>query len=163
MNKQQKFIKLDVEGNPLPDFALSWSMVKDNVTGLIWEMKTDDTSIHDKDNTYNWFDAQSGFIVNLNAAGFGGFSDWRLPTVKELSFIVNRETYNPAINPTYFPNTMSSHYWSSTTNVDSKDRSWCINFYNGDIYGYYSKLNNYHVRAVRGGQAVSLDNPVERK
>ena len=28
-------------------------MVQDNVTGLIWENKTDDGTIHDKDNTYS--------------------------------------------------------------------------------------------------------------
>lgn len=44
------YTKLDAEGNALPDAAASWSMIKDNVTGLIWENKTDDGSIHDKDN-----------------------------------------------------------------------------------------------------------------
>ena len=31
-----------------------WSCVLDNVTGLIWEVKTDDDSDHDKDNKYSW-------------------------------------------------------------------------------------------------------------
>ena len=31
-----------------------WSCVLDNVTGLIWEVKTDDDSDHDKDNKYFW-------------------------------------------------------------------------------------------------------------
>ena len=83
------YTKLDAQGNALPDSDSSWSMVKDNVTGLMWEMKTDDGSIHDKDNTYNWGDAQSVFIAKLNATNYGGFSDWRLPTFKELSSIVN--------------------------------------------------------------------------
>ncbi len=34
------YTKLDKDGNALPVTATSWSMVKDNVTGLIWEMKT---------------------------------------------------------------------------------------------------------------------------
>ena len=58
------YTKLDAQGNALLDSASSWSMVKDNVTKLIWEGKTDDGSIHDKDNTYNWDDAQSVFIAN---------------------------------------------------------------------------------------------------
>ena len=31
------YIKLDVSGNGLPDYAASWAMVQDTVTGLIWE------------------------------------------------------------------------------------------------------------------------------
>jgi hypothetical protein len=38
----QSYTKLDASGNDLPDEAASWVMVRDNVTGLIWEVKTDD-------------------------------------------------------------------------------------------------------------------------
>jgi len=94
------YTKLDAQGNDLPDSAASWTMVRDNVTGLIWEVKTDDGSIHDKDNKYTWYDSNSqtnggnagtsgdgtdteDFIKALNDANFGGYSDWRFPTVKE--------------------------------------------------------------------------------
>lgn len=33
------FIKLDMHGNPLPDTAVEWACVRDNVTGTIWEVK----------------------------------------------------------------------------------------------------------------------------
>jgi len=56
-------------------------MVWDNVTGLIWEVKTDDGSVHDKDNKYNWDDAQNVFIAELNSTSFGGYSDWRVPSI----------------------------------------------------------------------------------
>ncbi|MCX5884178.1 MAG: hypothetical protein NTU74_21000, partial [Deltaproteobacteria bacterium] len=48
------YTKLDGSGNTLPDSTTSWVMVRDNVTGLIWEMKTNDGTIHDKDNIYTW-------------------------------------------------------------------------------------------------------------
>ena len=35
----QSYTKLDEYGNELPDDALIWVMVRDNVTGLIWEVK----------------------------------------------------------------------------------------------------------------------------
>ena len=63
----QSYTKLDANGNDLPNSATEWIMVQDNVTGLIWENKTDDGSIHDKDNIYNWNDAQSVFIATLNS------------------------------------------------------------------------------------------------
>ena len=50
------YTKLDAVGNDLSDTATSWTMVRDNVTGLIWEVKTDDGSVHDKDNKYTWYD-----------------------------------------------------------------------------------------------------------
>ena len=41
------YTKLDSNGKPLPDQTVDyattpWACVKDNVTGLIWEVKTDD-------------------------------------------------------------------------------------------------------------------------
>jgi len=145
------YTKLDAQGKPLSDSATSWSMIKDNVTGLIWENKTDDDSIHDKDKVYSWIDAFNIFIARLNDEKFGGFSDWRLPTIKELSMIVNRGACNPAINQKYFPNTVSNWYWSSTTYAHDTGYAWCVNFWPGSV-GSYSKSYSYYVRAVRGGQ-----------
>ena len=51
------YTKLDASGNDLPDDEASWVLVRDNVTGRIWEVKTDDGSEHDKDNTYTWYDS----------------------------------------------------------------------------------------------------------
>ena len=136
------YTKLDGSGNALPDSATSWVMVKDNVTGLIWEMKTNKDGVknyndpHDADNTYTWYDSNpatnggnagtpgSGtdtedFIKALNDANYGGYSDWRLPTIKELAYIVDYSIPypGPTINTTYFPNTAASWYWSSTTDA----------------------------------------------
>jgi len=145
----QSYTKLDEQGNALPDSATSWVMVKDNVTGLIWEAKTNEVTIHDKDNSYNWQDAQDVFIAGLNTANFGGSSDWRLPTVKELSCIVNSGVYNPSINTAYFPNTMSSRYWSSTPYALN---AWGVDLDYGGV-SYSNKSKTYYVRAVRGGQS----------
>ena len=73
------------------------------MTGLIWEVKTDDGdgSIHDKGKNFNWTNSNENtgtFIKDLNDANFGGFSDWRLPTIKELTYLVDYGNYDPAIN-----------------------------------------------------------------
>jgi hypothetical protein len=133
------YTKLDAAGNALPDDTASWAMVRDNVTGLIWENKTNDGSIHDGSKTFTWCDrnpATNGgnagtcgtgtgaaatdtqaFLPALNSARFGGFPDWRLPTRLELSTIVDRSRAQPAVDGSWFPNTVSSHYWSSTANA----------------------------------------------
>lgn len=167
------YTKLDASGNVLADSAVSWAMIRDNVTGLIWENKTGDGTIHDGSKTFTWCDrnpATNGaypgscgtgtgasatdteaFVKALNDARFGGFPDWRLPTPKELLGIADRSRTNPAINTAWFPNTVSSYYWSSTTYADYNDYAWCVTFYSGSVYGY-NKPYAYAVRAVRGGQ-----------
>ncbi|MFC1857397.1 DUF1566 domain-containing protein, partial [Thermodesulfobacteriota bacterium] len=171
------FIKMDSQGNYIVDSATSWAMVRDNITGLIWEVKTDDGSIHDKDDKYTWCDNNpdtnggnagtcdngtdtEDFINVLNAENFGGFSDWRLPTREELRSIVDYGRYIPAISTDYFPNTVASNYWSSTTFASNIYYAWHVYFYNGYDNYSYGKSYSYYVRAVRGGQSGSLGNLV---
>ena len=152
-NNQLSYTKMDASGNDLPASASSWAMVRDNVTKLVWEVKTDDGSIRDKDNTYTWYDAWDTFIYGLNDAKFGGYCDWRLPTIKELAYLVDYSIPypGPTINTTYFPNTVSSYYWSSTANAYRTYWAWYVCFGNGGGLRIY-KTYDYYVRAVRGGQ-----------
>ena len=164
------YTKLDASGNDLPDDTASWVMVRDNVTGLIWEVKTDDGSIHDKDNTYTWYDSNpdtnggnagtpgegtdtEDFINALNAENFGGYSDWRMPTIKDLSSLVNSGIAYPVptIDTTWFPRTVSSLYWSSTTYAQFTSLAWLVYFSHGHV-NIYDKSNSYYVRAVRAEQ-----------
>ncbi|MCB1659804.1 MAG: DUF1566 domain-containing protein, partial [Pseudomonadales bacterium] len=66
------FTKISATGAALPANATAWSCVQDNHTGLMWEVKTDDGGLRDKDNSYTWY--------NPNAAsngGFEGYQDYR--------------------------------------------------------------------------------------
>lgn len=151
------YTKLDSSSNALPDEATEWAMVRDNVIGLIWEVKTDDGTIHDKDNTYTWYELQNEFIDILNAQGFGGYADWRLPNPKELTTIAdsNIPWPGPAISTAYFPNTVFDYYWSSTTHCfDYPLRASRVGFSDGGLYGYL-KTSSGVVRAVHGGQATN--------
>jgi hypothetical protein len=151
------YTKLDVSGNALPDSATSWTTVRDNVTGLIWEVKTDDGSIHDRDNQYTWQEAKDVFVSSLNSERFGGFSDWRVPTIKELTYLMDYGTYTPAINTDFFHYTGSSLYWSSTPYADDVSASYAWSIFSEYGYDYYFsyKLFTYYVRAVRGEQSFS--------
>ncbi|MGD9731581.1 MAG: DUF1566 domain-containing protein [Desulfamplus sp.] len=179
------YTKLDDNGNDLPITATDWAMVRDNVTGLIWENKNsmdyvqDYTNPHDADNTYTWYDSNPAtnggdagtpgggtdtedFIKALNDSNFGGHSDWRLPTMYELSTIVDFSIpyHVPTIDTNYFKDTIYL-YWSSTTKSYDTYDAWGVDF--GYGYGsHYIKYYGHSVRAVRGGQSIigSFDNLV---
>ncbi len=74
----------------------------DRLTGLQWEQKTDEGSVHDRDNSYSWSAGGAGgsaadgtIYTSLLAAAnglsggtcFAGNCDWRLPTLAELQTI----------------------------------------------------------------------------
>jgi hypothetical protein len=108
------FTPLDASGNAIaltgnpPVPAATPACVRDNVTGLIWEGKTAANM-----NVSTTFAGAATYASTANTAGLcGAHSGWRVPTVRELLSIVHRGTYNPAIDTNYFPNTVSSWYWS---------------------------------------------------
>ena len=147
-------------GNPVtPRFTAgtgaATGTVTDNVTGLMWEQKTTDGTIHDTNNTYNWSDAFDVFLKGLNDANFAGNNDWRIPNIIELQSILDYGYGAPgvlAINP-IFTNTSSTYsYWSSTTAVAGgyTTYAWTISFSN-EFMGTCIKTGLIYVRAVRGG------------
>jgi hypothetical protein len=185
------YTKLDSNGKPLSVKNASydtkpWACVRDNVTGLIWEVKTNDNGLHDKDDTYNWYNTDSAsnggakgyadddgnicygydstksasfcntevYVERVNAAGWCGASDWRMPTRKELVDIVHYGTSSPAspaIDSSYFPNAVEGHVWSGTPNADNLDSAWSVNFLLSNSNTSNRNTNNA-VRLVRGGR-----------
>ena len=163
------FTKLDSNGNPLAASATEWYCVQDNVTGLIWEVKTDDNSERDKDNTYRWggltaigrdssnregdyYDDWNNLVNTANSGnGLCGFTDWRVPDIEELRSIVDYSRTNPSIDINYFPNTRSDWYWSASPDAGSSYNAWRLYFDVGRDYDN-DRNDNYLVRLVRSGQ-----------
>jgi len=153
--------------------------ITDDTTGLMWEKKSDDGTIHDKDNLYSWGMLSSPyamngtivtFIATLNGGGgFAGYTDWRIPNPSELESIRNLENVAPATysafntdcadsctvttcSCTYMGPTSiwSSNYWSSATSQGSPFYAYAVDFFDGRLATQFKNINNL-VRAVRGG------------
>ena len=122
-NKTFSYTKIANDGSELPKTTKlgtgsnDWACTKDNKTGLIWEVKTDDDGLRDKDWEYSWYKPSGynggnvgytdvhknwgvpncstkdncntdAFTNAVNTKGLCGKKDWRMPTVDELKTLV---------------------------------------------------------------------------
>ena len=135
--------------NPRSFTDLGNGIIMDNVTGLMWQKDT-------APGTYTWKQARS-YCSSLT---LGGYTDWRLPTIQELSNLTDSSipSPGPAINTSYFPDTMASYYWSATASARGLFKAWRVDFSDGYV-NYNGKRNVLYVRAVRG--AASSNNFID--
>lgn len=169
------FTKLDTAGNALTDQTVdyatnAWACVKDNVTGLTWEVKSDDNSLHDRHWSFTWYEPSlanggnaglavgsglcdlaescnsSAYAARVNANNFCGHNDWRLPATEELVGIASLQTHD--LDADYFPDISSDlSYWAAETFAPASGLAWS---FSRDSTNYYYKQQPFRVRLVRG-------------
>ena len=122
--------------------VLDGEAVLDRETGLVWE-KSPDTFLR------NWNDA----INYCYRREVGGRRGWRMPTIEELSSLVDTTQNNPALPSGHpFVNVQSDNYWSSTELAGSPDRAFSVVLSSGGVGGSSKSNNESYVWPVRGGQ-----------
>jgi len=149
------FTKLDSNGNDLAANEPTWSCVRDNVTGLVWEIKTNDGGLRDRDNTFGWYNPDSStnggnagnisgggictggiscntsaYVAAVNATGLCGVNDWRMPTAEELLSLRDYGSLTPpGIDTTYFNDLSilnSLTFWASESDASSPANAWVV-------------------------------------
>lgn len=156
-------------GRP-PSYTLSADglTVQDNVTSLTWQRSPDtdgDGKVTSRDKVTA---AQAaGLPARLNAAKFGGHSDWRLPSIKELYSLLDARGLDPSgppgaqipgsrpfIDTNFFqfaygdPNAgerVIDSQWASSTryvgpSVRGAGKVFGVNFADGRIKGYDAQM-----------------------
>ncbi len=157
--------------------AKDWACTRDNVTGLIWEVKTTDNGLRHKSWNYTWHDSTQTdpgtedtgagvgsdycfdsarcdtekFVADVNAAGLCGRSTgWRIPTSRELFSLLHRGRSSPAIEIHYFPNTLSDYYWAAEPYAPTGSSARSTSFADGNTSGLSTNYQGL-VRLVHSG------------
>jgi hypothetical protein len=109
-------------------YVLDAETVTDATTGLRWQRGTSATKANRQ--------GAAAYCAQLSL-GTGpamGAGSWRLPTIRELTSIVDRRATQPAIDTAAFPGTKFDLYWSSTHAAGKPGLGWGIAFSQGDTY-----------------------------
>ncbi len=136
--------------------------ITDNVTGLVWTQEISSYAMP-------WSDA-AGYCESLET---GGYTDWRLPTVKELWSIRDYSQGWPWVDTDYFylvgdgSELAQHHSWTSDLYlVESEyqneqvqgDPAWIVNDWTGHIK---AMSGSRFVRAVRGTTSYGINDFVD--
>lgn len=147
-----------------PSYSISKDglTVLDNVTGLTWQRSPDRNrdGVINRSDKVTWAEVHA-YVAALKNAKFGGYSDWRLPSIKELYSLIDfrgtdprpeagNSGLTPFIDTRYFAfgygdmaageRVIDAQYWSYTHYLGTAMRPshavFGVNFADGRIKGY---------------------------
>jgi hypothetical protein len=128
--------------------------VTDRATKLMWMrcsggQQWSGDSCSGQARAFDWRTAQRlAGDVNVNGSHF--FNDWRVPSLRELASIVERECSDPRVNLAVFPDTPPGLYWtvSPRPGDDAASLVYALSFGNDGVVPS-PKDGEHHVRLVR--------------
>ncbi len=130
--------------------ALGGNAVLDKETGLVWAKDANlaMTSGFDADGKLLW-QAAMNYCRYLEIDDRKG---WRLPTVDELSSLLDMSQPGaPYVPPGVFNNVQSFYYWSSTTYEGDSSDAWNVGMISGGVGSNVKATDSLYVWPVRGG------------
>ncbi len=150
------FSKISATGEKLTLDAPVWACVKDNVTGLLWEVKTAENA----NSNYRFAETEK-FVQAINSQKLCGASNWKIPQIQELQGIVDYSVPlpNSNIDVDFFPNSTNQIYWSATPYTKNSADIWAIYFNDGRVFEQ-DKNTNAAIRLVSSTQKAKAKNYV---
>lgn len=150
-------------GTPFPEPRFTDNKddtVTDNMTGLMWTIDANLMASRDPgfdadgvsgDGAVTWQHALD-YVAKLNQEAYLGFTDWRMPNVREMLSLIDYGYRRPTLTPDHpFINVESypAVYWSSTSYVGSDDVFHVV-IGNGTV-NHVGRDGSKYVWPVRGG------------
>jgi len=135
-NNRERWIAKTIGGDDI---------VLDRAAGLMWAADRNAAGCNNGAGI-----AWGAAITYANGLTFAGFTDWRLPNIKELVSLVNYSLLSPTIDQPPFVSTLATGYWSSTTFIVTTTSAWLTNFSDGSLY-ILAKTSEKPIRCVRKG------------
>ena len=138
--------------------------VSDSETGLVWDRCSwgqtgADCSGGLADSSF-WGDALVNAIA-ANGSAYKGYTDWRMPNVKELESLVKIDAVSaPTIDTTAFPSTSGLYATSTVAAGLPGSHAFGVNFVTGQVQRFDGA---FRTRLVRGGEAfdaLATDFPI---
>ena len=114
-------------------------VVADGSTGLMWQRAGTGHRL-------TWEEARA-WVAQVNARGYAGHRDWRLPTVEELASLIEPEPTATGLHlaPAFDPEQVEC--WSADLNAESGE-PWYVRFQSGQVRSF-SRDPKFFVRLVR--------------
>jgi hypothetical protein len=148
---------------PSTDFTVNNDgTVSHKKTGLMWKVCSEGQVWSNGSCTgvkvYNWQQALQLPMTLNSSGGYAGYSDWRLPNIKELQSISEQQCSAPGINSSIFPSINDGSYWSSSPVAHDSSSAWSVNLFMRNSGAgsantiMHNRTTTFSTLLVRGGQ-----------
>ncbi len=131
------------------EVVLDGEGVLDKETGLVWQQSPNNSQ-------WTW----AGAIAHCSYFYTGGRYGWHLPTVEQLTSLIDRSVDTPLKLPAGHPFgqvevSVDFGYWTASTYPGAPDFAFEVVFSTADFGGADKGTNDRYVWCVRGGQSYN--------
>lgn len=133
-------------GVPWPDprFDEHGNTVTDKMTGLTWMSSADGYGA-----AIDWHQAFE-IIDRINSHAAEGFTDWRVPKIRELETLVDLGEHSPALPVDSMFKNIRDFYWSATTSTYEPRYAWALYLKDGSLGVGFKPNPEFFLWPVRG-------------
>ena len=146
-----------------------WGCVVDNVTGVMWEVKTT-SGLRSRFKKYTNYskdydplgqfksdtDAE-GYVDNVNQSLLCSYGDWGLAHTSRVQSVIDygfTTAGKPRVDPVFLPTFNPDYYWNNSPNPSSTTTAFALDYATGTTVNTMDRGEQHYVQVLRNGKAV---------